>query len=219
MKKKWIYWINKNKTNSDFKIFISAVESSLIGLVFALFNGILWVRYRLAWIGAICIYYLMLSAVRTCLIQYDQKMKKHHQQNPSKRVLFLLHGLVFLMNLSMIAPISIMAHEEREVQFGLIPAIAAAAYTTYRISFAIVRYHRARKVQNRPTNKMLSVIYLMDALMSVLTLQNTLIVVNGTHNDSSMKILSIVSSACIWGIIVLLSVFSLKNTFQDIRNE
>lgn len=219
MREKWIYWINKNKTDPDFNIFISSVASSLIGFVFALFNGILWVRYRLAWNGAICIYYLMLLLVRTCLIRYDKKIKKHHKQNPSKRVLFLLYGLVFLMNLSMIAPISIMVHEEREVHFGLIPAIAVAAYTTYRISFAIVRYHRSRKVQNRLTNKMLSMIYLMDALMSVLTLQNTLIVVNASKNHSGMNILSAISSAGIWGIIVLLSVFSLKNTFQDIRNE
>ena len=55
--------------------------------------------------------------------------------------------------------------------------------------------------------------------MSVLTLQNTLIVVNASKNHSGMNILSAISSAGIWGIIVLLSVFSLKNTFQDIRNE
>ena len=219
MREKWIHWINKNKTDLDFNIFISSVASSLIGFVFALFNGVLWVRHRLVWNGAICIYYLMLSAVRTCLIQYEKKIKKHYKQNISNRSLIFLHALVFLMNLSMIAPISIMVHEEREVHFGLIPAIAVAAYTTYRISFAIVRYHRSRKVQNRPTNKMLSMIYLMDALMSVLTLQNTLIVVNASKNHSGMNILSAISSAGIWGIIVLLSVFSLKNTFQDIRNE
>lgn len=73
MREKWIHWINKNKTDLDFNIFISSVASSLIGFVFALFNGVLWVRHRLVWNGAICIYYLMLSAVRTCLIQYEKK--------------------------------------------------------------------------------------------------------------------------------------------------
>lgn len=218
--KKWlIQWIKRNKKDPDFKNFTSSVTTSFIGLLFALFNGILWVRYRLAWNGAICIYYLMLSAVRSCLIRCDQKIKKHDKQNGSKRSLILLHGLVFLMNLSMIAPISIMVHEEREVHFGSIPAIAVAAYTTYRIGFAIVRYHRSRKVQNRPTVKMLSMIHLIDALMSVLTLQNTLIVVNASKNHSGMNILSAISSAGIWGIIVALSVFSLKNTFEVVRDE
>lgn len=219
MKNQLIHWIKTSKKDHDFKIFTSSAGSSFIGVFFAFFNGILWIRYRLVWNGAICIYYLMLAAVRTSLIRYDQKIKKHCQQNSSKRSFILLHGLVFLMNLSMIAPISIMVREEREVHFGLIPAIAVAAYTTYRISFAIVRYQKSRKMRNRQAVKMLSMIHLMDALMAVLTLQNTLLVVTESQNDSDMHILSAVSSACIWGMIVILSVFSLKSTLKDVGNE
>ena len=57
----------------------------------------------------------------------------------------LLEGIYELV---LIVPISIMVHGERNYEYGLVPAIAMAAYTTYRIVIAIINLKKAKRQSN-----------------------------------------------------------------------
>ena len=101
-----------------------------------------------------------------------------------------------------------MAKFEKPVNMSLIPAIAMAAYTTYKITIASANI---RKQRNRKHGNILiaelRTINFIDALVSVLTLQNTLIMVNNTKsNDSNMFVLSVVTSAVVYIIIVFITI-------------
>ena len=88
---------------------------------------------------------------------------------------------------------------------GLIPAIAMAAYTTYKITMAII--HMKKQQAHHVLVCELRTINLIDALVSILTLQNTLIMINaGKGEVNNMLTLSAISSAAIYLLILGITV-------------
>ena len=87
----------------------------------------------------------------------------------------------------------------------LIPAIVMAVNTTYKITMASVNLKRRRQSSNDLV-RLLRTISFIDALVSILVLQNTLImVVSHDSGNIHMLTLSAVSSGLIWLAIVVLS--------------
>ena len=103
------------------------------------------------------------------------------------------------------APIALMVRMERPVNMGLIPAIATAAYATWKITLASIRYRRRTRSADGFTAQ-LRTVGLVDALVSILTLQNTLIMVNDAGDGRSMLTLAALSSTVIFLGIVAISV-------------
>lgn len=96
----------------------------------------------------------------------------------------------------------------------MIPAITMATYTTYRIVMAIMHYSKSRRIDN-VLIKELRTANLIDTLVAVVTLQNTMIIASAGEITEKMRTLSIVSSTAIWLIIVLLSVLSFKYSLKS----
>ena len=113
---------------------------------------------------------------------------------------------MIFMDMCLIAPIAYMVIGERSYVYGLIPAIAMAAYTTYRITMGIINLRKSRKQENILI-KELRTINLQDSLVAVLTLQNALIIANGSDMQS-MLALTAWTSAGIWLMIVIFTVKS-----------
>lgn len=98
----------------------------------------------------------------------------------------------------------------------MIPAIAMAAYTTYRVTASVLHYKRSRRLEN-PLIAELRTINLIDALVAILTLQNALIMANGGQNEK-MRIVTAWTSGGIFLLILLFTVFSFTR-IRDYRNK
>ena len=110
-----------------------------------------------------------------------------------------------------------MAVLDKPVSIGLIPAIAMAAYTTGKITRASI--HVARQRRRSSGNILvaeLRTVNFIDALVAILTLQNTLIMVNqNTADENVMRPLSAASSAVIYAAIVCITVRMLWKGLQE----
>ncbi len=178
-------------------VFSSAI-STLISIVFALYNGALGIVYQSQWHGLICVYYLLLAIIRAILIGTRRKNKK--------TIRMITYLLLLVMDVSLIGPIYVMVSGERSYTYGLIPAIAMAAYTTYRITISIVHFRKSRKKDNSLLFE-LRMINMTDALVAVLSLQNALIIANGGMNEG-MRTLTTWTSGGIYLVIVLITIMS-----------
>ena len=107
--------------------------------------------------------------------------------------------MLIIMTIAMIAPAFILVLDKRTYNLGLIPSIASAAYTTYSITMSIVNMKKAKN-SDGPIIKQIRLVNIVNTLMSILVLQNTLILANGGYTDD-MKKLSMATSI---GIIVLI---------------
>lgn len=121
------------------------------------------------------------------------------------------HGgiCIYYLILILVEPFALMVKQERPVSMTLIPAIAMAAYTVYKVVIGSLNLKRKNRSENRMV-RFLRTINFMDVLVSVATLQNTLIMVNTSGDKRTMLPLTAVTSGLIWAAIVFLSVMNLR---------
>lgn len=200
----------------------SAAASFACTVLFALYHGYLGLLYQSVWHGSIGVFYLLLAAIRGAVLLAGKgtRSRPEGEQELRRRRTFLLSSFLLLaLDLALIWPIAMMVKLARPVSIGMIPAIAMAAYTTWKITFSSIHIRRQHR---RPSRNILvtelRTVHFIDALVSVLTLQNTLIMVNGTKSDQeSMMPVSAASSAAIYIVIVFLTVRMLRTGMAQRR--
>lgn len=208
---------DKWRYDYDFKTVASSAVSLVVTVVFALYNGFLGVYHSSLWHGTICVYYLILSLLRGIIVITEKRISRRGEKTLARKKTYLVSAvLLLILNLSLIMPVSLMVMRMKPVGMTLIPAIAMASYTTYKIVMASVNLKRRKKSENRLV-RLLRTTGFIDALVSILTLQNTLIMVNAAGDGTEMLALSAVTSAAIMTAILALSVAALVTGIKNIR--
>ncbi len=191
-----------------FKTLAGSVFSFGVTVLFAFYNGYLGIRLLSLWNGSICVFYLLLAAIRGTILLTEKNNAQRSETEKSRRrqmTFKITSAMLFLLNLSLIVPIALMVVREKPINLGLTPAIAMVAYTTYKIIMASL--HIKKNKHNDILIAELRTINFIDALVSVLTLQNALITVKSTDADSNdMLVLSAISSAAICLFILFVTV-------------
>ena len=216
MKKIIMGFIDMWKADYQFKTLATSTLSVLFSLGFTIFNVVLGIVYRSVWNISISVYYVLLAIVRGIVVHSQRKVSaadNQKNQEQYKRIFFKTHILMIIMDMCLIAPIAYMVIGERSYEYGIIPAIAMAAYTTYRVIMGIINLVKSQKQENILI-KELRTVDLQDSLVAVLTLQNTLIIANGSDMQS-MLVLTAWTSAGIWLMIVIFTVKSILYMFAE----
>ena len=90
-------------------------------------------------LGSICVFYLLLMAIRGMVLLTEKRgqAQSEVERDRCRRRTFLISSLFLLaLDLSLMLPIAMMVVLDKPVIMGLIPAIAMAAYTTWKITMA-----------------------------------------------------------------------------------
>lgn len=191
-------FIRRCKDDYDLRTIAAAAASLGATAAFALYNGALGLRHSSLWHGAISAYYLLLAALRGTIIGLERyESRRGRRTGMGFRGTFALSALLLVLNLSLIVPIALMVKLQKPVRMTLIPAISMAAYTTVKITMASIHLRRRRRSSDRLV-RLLRTISFIDALVSILTLQNTLIMVKSGGNELQMLPLTAATSAVIW---------------------
>lgn len=206
-------FINKMKNDYVFRTFALSVLSLFVTVAFTGYNVFLAVVYKSSWNLSISVYYALLLCIRACVIFAEYKFYKagfsDTRKQSGRKKLFLSQSLLlFIIDLALIAPITMMATEQKAVDYSEIPAITIAAYTVYKIVSATVNYFKTRS-GNHLSVRILRNVNFIDALVSLLSLQYTLIMTFGGGFDGDMRILCAVSSFAVWALIIVISVITL----------
>lgn len=205
--------VNRWKREYEFKTVINSSMSFLITFVFALYNAFLGIRYGIIWNLSISVYYVFLVVIRGIIIRQEHIFLVNGIDN-RLRIHAIISVILVVMNLSLIMPITLMVIDKKNVSVSMIPAISIAAYTTFKITMASINLRKSKKSDD-VLIKDLRNINFIDALMSVLTLQNTLISVKGENNRSEMFTLSAVSSGIGLAAIIILTVMNIRRNSKN----
>lgn len=173
-------------------------------VLFALYNGALGVLHSSLWHGSISAYYILLSLLRGRLLLAGRAIHKKAPEEAARyerRVFSSTSAVMLIMNLALTVPVSLMVLDRRPIQTGMIPAIASAAYTTYKISAAAVKL---RGKQGGLFDRELRFLRFVDALVSILVLQNTLLVaVDGGVSQRMFPLVALTSAVILLVIFVM----------------
>ncbi len=184
--------------------------SCIICLLFALYNGLIGLLYPTPWNISIGVYYLLLCLLRAFALNREYRiLKKKASINSRKRTVTFISCVMLLMNLALIPPIILLVLNQRDADIGLIPGIVFALYTTIKVTNSAVNLKRKTKSDNIMV-KTLRNINFIDALVSVLTLQNTLIAVNGHTSNSNMTYFTVYSSFGILAFILIITLLEFR---------
>ena len=206
-------------TNRDFKTITAALGSLAVTALFALYNGFLGVSHASLWHGSICVYYLVLVILRTTVIAAGKKAGRKAEPNRALAKVYIASAVLLLfLNVCLIVPVSLMVVRQKPVDMTLIPAITMAAYTTYKVVMSSVNLKRRKRSSDRLV-RLLRTINFIDALVSVLSLQNTLIMVNMKGDGSEMLTLSAITSAAIMLAVLALSVAAMIKGVVSLKSK
>ena len=204
------------KEEYDFKTYITASGSLAVTLLFSLYNGFLGIRHASLWYGTICIYYILLTVLRGSTIAAAKRIDQCDEKEAPRNKAFLgISLLLLILNISLIVPLSIMVRQQKPVSMTMIPAITMAAYTTYKVVMASVNLRR-RKRSSDSLVRLLRTVSFIDALVSILTLQNTLIMVNSGGKELSMLPLTAFTSAAVWAAVLAMSLGAIIKGIRQI---
>lgn len=157
---------------------------------------------------SISIYYIIVSMVKVLVLVF----LKLNKDDKYRKLYMILTIFMTIIDLSLIVPMFIMVFHPNDVNMGIIPSITVATYTTYKITVSLINLKK-KKTGNKII-KFIRELSLLEAFVSVLMLQHTLIMVNGGMN-SDMLILSTVSSAIIILFLFIYSIFNLIKTIKE----
>ncbi len=193
------------KEDYDKRTFLFAFLSFLTSLAFAFYNGALGIIHSSILYGSFAAYYILLIVLRLFILQAQLFSTLKNKPYIQEKAYYISFVLLLLFTLAMVPPVVMLALNKREYNLGLIPAIVYATYTTYSVTMAVINLKKSKKTDNLLT-KQLRLINFIYALMSVLTLQNTLILAVGGFDEDMYALSACTSGAILLGIIAIVVV-------------
>ena len=171
-------WQDDTRLRVNVSLYGSLAWNALYG-IFQLWLGF---YHHTFWFYSLGAYYICLGAMRFFLVRHTRKFAPGEKMQ-TELVKYRACGIVFLlMNLALALIIFFMVYWNRTFQHHMITAIAMAAYTFTALTTAIVNVIKYRKY-NSPVYSASKVISLAAALVSMLTLESTMLT---TFGDGTM---------------------------------
>lgn len=206
------------RQDTRLRVNVSLCGSLLLNTAYAVFQLGLGIYHLSFWFVSLAGYYLSLAAMRLFLVRHTRRHAPGEQMKAELRR-YRLCGIVFLaMNLALSLMIFFMVYWNRTFHHHQITAIAMAAYTFTSLAFAIVNVVKYRR-WNSPVYEASKAISLAAALVSLLTLESTLLTAfgDGTMNLFARRLLLGISGGVISAFIILLAVYMIVQGTKKLR--
>ena len=171
-------WQDDTRLRVNVSLYGSLAWNALYG-IFQLWLGFF---HHTFWFCSFGVYYICLGVMRFFLVRHTRKFAPGEKMQ-TELVKYRACGIVFLlMNLALALIIFFMVYWNRSFEHHMITAIAMAAYTFTAVAVAIVNVVKYRKY-NSPVFSASKIISLAAALVSMLTLESTMLT---TFGDGTM---------------------------------
>lgn len=219
MQNKTSKFVSRWKTDYNFRTIVNTAVTFFITVAFAIYNGVLGGIDSSIWNGAICVYYLLLAVIRGAIAIAEVKLVGKADEsafNTRKMVFYSTSIILIVQNFALVVPIVMMIFFQRKVYVDIITAIAIAVHTVYKVVVASTNLKK-RKLSTNILVKEVTIINFIDALVSIMVMQNTLIMAMGGEKDPAMLILSSTASAVMMAAAIGLNIFNVVSTKKQLK--
>lgn len=186
-----------------------------INLAFCFYNLYLGLARNSSWNLSIFVYYVVLFVLKIIACLFIFKEEKGNEGNKFWPFLFLSLLEVALV-ISFFGPSYLMINNKREIALTTIDGISVATYTFIKVVLSIRNFIKGKRNENcfKVIGFSLGII---DASSSLLTLQNTLILINAKENAASMLSFSMISSIIILSLLLIFLAFVTYKNLKRIK--
>lgn len=193
-----------------YRVIVKSVLSLVFNLLFAFYNGIVGVLSSSRIFIASSVYYLLLSAMRFPAVVLNRKGKKQND-----RLMVSIVG-VMLIILSVVFHIMVIIRMKNNtaVLYGTITMIAIATFTFTKITMAVITAVKHREEHSKLL-KAVNAIRYSEVAVSLLTMQQSMLVSFEGTDEKSSVILNACTGAGICFFILTLGIITLKNSRKE----
>ncbi len=193
--------------NKRYRTIVIATLSLIFNLVLAFYYGILGVLSASIIFGASAVYYLLLAVMRfiAVLKRNDNSSTINHQTSAVIGIMLIVLSVVFQIM------VIVSMKYETAASYGTITMITIATFTFTKITTAIVSAVKHRR-EKSIFIKSINAIRYSEIAVSVLTMQQSMLVSFGESTDSSTVILNACTGAGVCFFILALGIITLKHS-------
>ena len=168
------------------RVKLSLYGSLLWNVAYALFQLWLGFYHHTFWFYSLGAYYICLAVMRFFLVKHARKYAPGEQMRTELQKYRACGWVFLLMNLALALIIFFMVYWNRTFEHHMITAIAMAAYTFTTLTVAIINVVKYKKY-NSPVFSASKAISLAAALVSMLTLESTMLTTFGDGTMTAME--------------------------------
>ncbi len=195
------------------KLVAFAVLSLILNFAYAFYNGIYGIITGSVIFVASCLYYLLLCSMRFLAVIIVKKGQKSKERSAVTAIGVLLSILSLVFSAVIFFSIS----QETATAYGEITMITIATFTFGKIVKAAITAAKGRK-GNNALPKAIQAIRYAEVAVSLLTMQQSMLVSFGDMAKSSKIILNAFTGAGVCLFIFLLGVLTVANSKKEKQN-
>ncbi len=196
-----------------FRVKLSLCFSLAINAVYGVFQLVLGIYHISLWYYSMSAYYALLVIVRIFLFSHTKKYAPGEQIKTEILKYRICGGMLLAMNLALAAVMFFIVVQGRAFEHGQITTIAIAAFTFTTLAIAIVNQIKYKKY-NSPLFSASKIISLISALVSMITLEATMLTTFGGADDITRKAFLMSSSAAVSLFTVAVAVYMLMGKYK-----
>lgn len=175
----------------------------LINIAYALYNGVLGVVGHSWWMITLCAYYALLSVMRYAVISVA---KKKSEKSASDVFVMRFTGAMLVALSVVLAGMTYLSYlEDHGTKYHEIVMITIALYSFTKITTAIVRLVKSRKGTTAVKHTLLYISF-ADALVSIYSLQRSMLVSFEGMTDSEIVLMNSLTGSGAYILIFVLGV-------------
>lgn len=205
---------NRYMTDASFKVRLSLITALTINLLYSAFKLVTGIYYSSLWIGAIAVYYILLSVMRFVLLRHMDK-KQDAGMIAEYRSYRVTAILMMLINLTLSGIVLNMIVKNESAQYSDIYVITSATYTFYTLTVSIVDLVKYRKYKS-PVMSASKAIRFAAAVVSLLSLEASMLVQFG-DDEAFRRLMLALTGAAVCVIVLSMSVYMIVHATKEIK--
>ena len=175
----------------------------IINFAYAIANCILGFITRSWWFITVGVYYTVLATTRFSVLMIE---KKSNDNSVTELFAKRITGILLLVLSLCLTGVNVLsAVEDRGTKFHEIVMIAIATYSFTKITVAIIGLVKSKKIHS-PVTSILRNISFADAVVSIYTLQRSMLVSFPGMAPSEIKLFNILTGTAAWIVVMFLGI-------------
>ncbi len=206
---------NRYMTDAAFKVEVSLYISLAITLGFSVYNLVSGFTYSSLWLGAVAVYYILLSIIRFLLLRFIKKNNGKQDMIAEYRSYRLSAILMMLITFTFSGIVLSMILKNKSYVYSDVYVITSATYTFYTLTVSIIDIIRYRKYES-PVLSAAKAIRLAAALISILSLETVMLIHFG-NDEVLRRNITALTGAAVSIILILMSIYMIVHANKEIK--
>ena len=206
-------------TDAQLRANVSLYAGFGFNVIYAILKFLAGVYFRSVWIGAVAVYYIILSLIRFGLLKRQRAGKKYSEEEQKLYGLKSYRfcgGLIFLLNIAVSGLVVQMVWQNKSYSYPGFLIYAFAAYAFYCLIMAIRNMAKYRKME-QPILSAAKMLSFACALISILTMQTAMLTQFGNGQEDFARLMNSMTGGSVCLLIFGMAVWMVRRANREMR--